>query len=59
MKVKNKENLNQLAVEVTKAEGGKVKLSIGQVKEVIKILGKKMYRKPIYVALLLKNGAKG
>jgi len=30
-------NLNKLAIEITKKEGGKTNLSIGQVKEVLKI----------------------
>ena len=33
--MKNKVNKNVLAVEVAKKEGGKVSLSIGQIKEVI------------------------
>ena len=35
-------NLNNLAREITLEEGGKVNLNIGQVKEVIKLLLKKL-----------------
>lgn len=36
MDKQNKVNLNTLARQVTEAEGGKIELSIGQVKEVIR-----------------------
>jgi len=35
--MKNKVNKNELAVEVSRKEGGKQSLSIGQIKEVIAI----------------------
>jgi hypothetical protein len=37
-------NLNQLAKEITKIEGGRVNLSIAQVKEVMRCLGDVAYK---------------
>jgi len=39
-------NLNEIAREITKAEGGKVNLSIAQVKEVIRLLIKTLANMP-------------
>lgn len=37
-------NLNQLAKEVTKLEGGKINLSVAQVKEVLRCFGDVAYQ---------------
>ena len=39
-------NLNDLATEITEAEGGAVSLGIGQVKEVMSLLFKKLASLP-------------
>jgi len=51
-------NLNELAVEISKLEGKKVNLSIGQIKEVIKIVCRLMYKNPVLVARMILNGKK-
>lgn len=48
-------NLNELAREVTLMEGGKVRISIAQVKEVLKIVGDLMRQDPDVVLLMLKK----
>jgi len=39
-------NLNKLAEDVTRAEGGKKSINIGQVKEVIRLTFKKLKKYP-------------
>lgn len=49
-------NLNDLAIQIAKQEGGKKQLSIAQVKEVIKLVSIEMYKHPLLIAKLIKNG---
>jgi len=50
-------DLNKLAKEITLREGGKVNLSIAQVKEVLKIILAIMYEIPLHdLTQLLKKG---
>lgn len=54
-------NLNELAKEISKLEGGKKELSIAQIKEVIKCLSIVLYLKDDDAGLavrLWKNGKK-
>ena len=46
-------NMNQLAQEICMREGGKVNLSIAQIKEVLRIFAK-MYQMPIVGKIWLK-----
>lgn len=49
-------NLNELAKSITEAEGGKVNLTVAQVKEVMKLISKAMYDSPDVTINMLKAG---
>lgn len=49
-------SLNDVAKHVTCMEGGKVNLSIAQVKEVQRVLSVFCYLNPLIVSALIKNG---
>jgi hypothetical protein len=51
-------NLNDLASYVAKQETGKTEVSIGQIKEIIKIVSIAMYKNPALIAKLIANGEK-
>ena len=49
-------NLNELAAKITKEEGGKINLSVAQVKEVIRLLAVEIFVSPIVVGQLWTLG---
>lgn len=49
-------NMNELAREISLLEGGKQSLSIGQIKEVLKITAIIISGNPLALASMLKNG---
>lgn len=51
-------NMNDFAKIVTEQEGGKVNLSIAQVKEVLRIVCDLCVTHPYFIALIIKNGLK-
>ena len=50
--------IQDLALEVTAKEGKKISISIAQVTEVIYIVARLIVKKPLYIAALLRAGAK-
>lgn len=51
-------NLNELAKEVSKLEGGKFELNIAEIKEVIRCVSIAVYKDPDLFHLLIRNGKK-
>lgn len=49
-------NLNELAAVIAEKEVGKKQVSIGQIKEIVKILSMEMYLNPELIAMMIKNG---
>jgi len=51
-------NLNDLAKAVAASEGLKQEVNIAQIKEVIRVLCRLLYARPLYVVAMVQNGAK-